>query len=72
MAYKTDIEIARERTKTPIQEIGAKLGIGSVMICCLMATTKQRSANRLSIAFKTDRRQADPCDRDQPDPCGRR
>ncbi|MCF6444987.1 formate--tetrahydrofolate ligase [Nereida sp. MMG025] len=29
MAYKTDIEIAREATKQPIQEIGAKLGIGS-------------------------------------------
>ncbi len=29
MAYKTDIEIAREANKQPIQEIGAKLGIGS-------------------------------------------
>ncbi len=29
MAYKTDIEIAREANKLPIQEIGAKLGIGS-------------------------------------------
>ncbi|MGC1503937.1 MAG: formate--tetrahydrofolate ligase [Sulfitobacter sp.] len=29
MAYKTDIQIAREATKRPIQEIGAKLGIGS-------------------------------------------
>ena len=28
MAYKTDIEIAREANKKPIQEIGAKLGIG--------------------------------------------
>src|SRR5210317_460992 len=28
MAYKTDIEIAREASKLPIQEIGAKLGIG--------------------------------------------
>jgi formate--tetrahydrofolate ligase len=27
MAYKSDIEIAREATKRPIQEIGAKLGI---------------------------------------------
>ncbi len=27
MSYKTDIEIAREATKKPIQEIGAKLGI---------------------------------------------
>ena len=27
--YKTDIEIAREANKKPIQEIGAKLGIGS-------------------------------------------
>ncbi|MDB4017100.1 formate--tetrahydrofolate ligase [Amylibacter sp.] len=27
MAYKTDIEIAREANKKPIQEIGAKLGI---------------------------------------------
>ncbi|UWR23386.1 formate--tetrahydrofolate ligase [Sulfitobacter sp. S190] len=27
MAYKTDIEIAREATKRPIQEIGEKLGI---------------------------------------------
>ena len=26
MAYKTDIEIAREANKKPIQEIGAKLG----------------------------------------------
>ncbi|MFK7879697.1 formate--tetrahydrofolate ligase [Roseobacter sp.] len=29
MAYKTDIEIAREASKQPIQEIGAKLGISS-------------------------------------------
>ncbi|MBS9715886.1 formate--tetrahydrofolate ligase [Pseudohalocynthiibacter aestuariivivens] len=29
MSYKTDIEIAREASKRPIQEIGAKLGIGS-------------------------------------------
>ena len=29
MSHKTDIEIAREAKKRPIQEIGAKLGIGS-------------------------------------------
>ena len=29
MAVKTDIEIAREATKKPIMEIGAKLGIPS-------------------------------------------
>ena len=29
MAYKTDIEIAREARKKPIQEIGARLGISS-------------------------------------------
>ena len=29
MAYKTDIEIAREATKKPIQEVGEKLGIPS-------------------------------------------
>jgi len=29
MAYKSDIEIARAAAKLPIQEIGAKLGIGS-------------------------------------------
>ncbi|WP_298843128.1 formate--tetrahydrofolate ligase [uncultured Roseobacter sp.] len=29
MAYKSDIEIARAASKQPIQEIGAKLGIGS-------------------------------------------
>ncbi|WP_146344462.1 formate--tetrahydrofolate ligase [Falsiphaeobacter marinintestinus] len=29
MSYKSDIEIAREAYKKPIQEIGAKLGIGS-------------------------------------------
>ncbi|MCB1355864.1 MAG: formate--tetrahydrofolate ligase, partial [Maritimibacter sp.] len=29
MTYKTDIEIAREANKKPIQEIGAKLGIPS-------------------------------------------
>ncbi|MEP4293241.1 MAG: formate--tetrahydrofolate ligase, partial [Rhizobiaceae bacterium] len=29
MAFKTDIEIAREAKKRPIQEIGAKLGIGA-------------------------------------------
>ena len=29
MAYKSDIEIAREATKLPIQEIGAKVGIES-------------------------------------------
>lgn len=31
MSFKTDIEIAREAKKQPIQEIGAKLGIGSEM-----------------------------------------
>ncbi|SFI90048.1 formate--tetrahydrofolate ligase [Jannaschia pohangensis] len=29
MTYKTDIEIARAATKRPIQEIGAKIGIGT-------------------------------------------
>ena len=29
MSYKSDIEIAREARKLPIQEIGAKLGIDS-------------------------------------------
>ena len=29
MSYKSDIEIAREAQKLPIQEIGAKIGIGS-------------------------------------------
>ncbi len=29
MSYKTDIEIAREAQKRPIQEIGEKIGIGS-------------------------------------------
>ena len=29
MSYKTDIEIARAANKLPIQEVGAKLGIGS-------------------------------------------
>lgn len=29
MGFKTDIEIAREANKKPIQEIGAKLGIPS-------------------------------------------
>ncbi|SNR67627.1 formate--tetrahydrofolate ligase [Puniceibacterium sediminis] len=29
MSYKTDIQIAREASKRPIQEIGAKLGIGA-------------------------------------------
>ena len=29
MAFKTDIEIAREASKRPIQEVGAKLGIAS-------------------------------------------
>ena len=29
MAYKSDIEIAREAKKRPIQEIGTKLGISS-------------------------------------------
>jgi len=28
MAFKTDIEIARAATKQPIQDVGAKLGIG--------------------------------------------
>ena len=28
MSYKSDIEIAREAKKQPIQEIGEKLGIG--------------------------------------------
>ncbi|SMO93613.1 hypothetical protein SAMN06265380_1201, partial [Ruegeria faecimaris] len=27
MSYKSDIEIAREAKKKPIQEIGAKIGI---------------------------------------------
>ena len=29
MSYKSDIEIAREANKLPIQEIGAKIGISS-------------------------------------------
>ena len=29
MAYKTDIQIAREANKKQIQEIGEKLGIGT-------------------------------------------
>ncbi|MEO0487360.1 MAG: formate--tetrahydrofolate ligase, partial [Pseudomonadota bacterium] len=29
MGFKTDIEIAREASKRPIQEIGAKIGIGA-------------------------------------------
>ncbi|WP_125133658.1 formate--tetrahydrofolate ligase, partial [Falsiruegeria mediterranea] len=29
MSYKSDIEIAREANKKPIQEIGAKIGISS-------------------------------------------
>ncbi|MFD2741567.1 formate--tetrahydrofolate ligase, partial [Sulfitobacter aestuarii] len=29
MAFKTDIQIAREAQKRPIQEIGEKLGISS-------------------------------------------
>ena len=29
MSVKTDIEIAREASKRPIQEVGAKLGIES-------------------------------------------
>ena len=29
MGFKTDIEIAREASKLPIQEVGAKLGIPS-------------------------------------------
>ena len=29
MSYKSDIEIAREANKLPIQEIGGKLGINS-------------------------------------------
>ena len=29
MAYKTDIEIAREASKQPIQDVGAKLDIPS-------------------------------------------
>ena len=29
MGYKSDIEIAREASKRPIQEIGAKIGIES-------------------------------------------
>ena len=29
MGYKSDIEIAREAVKRPIQEIGAKLGVSS-------------------------------------------
>ena len=30
MSYKTDIEIAREANKKPIQTIGAKLGMSAV------------------------------------------
>ncbi|MEX0305541.1 MAG: formate--tetrahydrofolate ligase, partial [Leisingera sp.] len=29
MSYKSDIEIAREAQKKPIQEIGAKIGISN-------------------------------------------
>jgi formate--tetrahydrofolate ligase len=39
MAHKTDIEIAREATKRPILEVGAKLGIGPRR-CCPTDTTR--------------------------------
>ena len=41
MSHKSDIEIAREANKKPIQEIGEKLGIPTEH-CCPMATTKQK------------------------------
>ena len=51
MSYKSDIEIAREAKKQPIQEIGAKIGI-VMSIFCLMATTKPRYPSCSSSRFK--------------------
>ena len=40
MSFKSDIEIAREAVKKPIQEIGAKLGIlPTILIACLTDQT---------------------------------
>ena len=41
MAVKTDIEIAREAVKLPIQEVAKKLGIDKIH-WCLMVTIKLR------------------------------
>lgn len=66
MAFKTDIEIAREAKKKPILEIGAKLGIPAESL--LPYGHGKAKVCGGCRAGGPSRRQADPGDRDQPDP----
>ena len=72
MGYKTDIEIAREANKKPIQEIGDKLGIPSEHLLPYGHDKAKVSQEFINSVQDKRERQADPCDRDQPDPGGRR
>ena len=72
MSYKSDIEIAREAKKQPIQQIGEKLGIGFEDLLPFGHDKAKVSQLNSSRSKEQEGWQADPCDGDQPDPCGRR
>ena len=72
MAFKTDIEIAREAKKKPIMEIGAKLGIPSEHLLPYGHDKAKVSQEFIKSLAGKHGRQADPGDRDQPDAGGRR
>jgi len=72
MAFKTDIEIAREAKKKNIMEIGAKLGIPSESLLPYGHDKAKVSQEFIKSLAGKKRRQADPRDRDQPDPGWRR
>ena len=54
MAYKTDIEIAREANKKPIQEIGKKLGISELDLVPYGHDKAKISAEFIANAKKND------------------
>ena len=71
MSFKTDIQIAREAKKRPIQEIGAKLDIGSDHLLPY-GHDKAKVSQEFINGSGQQERQADFGDRDQPDASGRR
>ena len=70
MSYKSDIEIAREAKKKPIQEIGDKLGIPTEHLLPYGHDKAKVSQDYINSGAGQQDRQADPGDRDQPDTGG--
>ena len=73
MSYKTDIQIAREAKKRPIQEIGAKLWVFQPIIYCPLAMIRRKvSAEFIKAQDGKKEWQTDFGNCDQPHTCGRR